>query len=324
MTTILSYTDLLLSETVGILGDVQRKFLLRIKAGAERVVQMIGDLTQEAGIEERWTSPQRQVVDVGKLVESVIAGSHVQLEDKDLRLILDLPDNLPAIQADPDYLRRVLSNLISNACLASTVGGEVRIQAIQSEGGFSLTMGDQKPTAMALWSSRSRIRAAGCRMMRSTRSLTGGAPARRPSDWANRAPDWPWSRRWSRRMAGGSGWKAISGIGATFSVVLPIADGRFDARVPSLPLRISGSDVDEPSFEAGRILVASPPPRWARGAARHTCRTGGITLGEKSPGRGNRAGLERGVGCGFGRAHPAGRRDPEPPGTDPDRRPRPR
>jgi signal transduction histidine kinase len=133
MTTIVSYTDLLLSESVGILGDLQRKFLLRIKAGAERIIQMIGDLTRESGGEERWTSPKRQAVDVGKLVESAVAGSHVQLEDKALTLDLDLPDGLPTIQADPDYLRRALANLISNACMASAVGGRIRVRAAQSD-----------------------------------------------------------------------------------------------------------------------------------------------------------------------------------------------
>jgi signal transduction histidine kinase/GAF domain-containing protein len=134
MTTIISYTDLLLSETVGILGDVQRKFVLRIKAGAERVVQMIGDLTREAGGEEHRTAPQLQAVDINRLVEAAVAGSSVQLGDRSLTLDLTLPNNLPIIHADPDYLRRVLSNLISNACLASAVGGQIQIRAIQSEG----------------------------------------------------------------------------------------------------------------------------------------------------------------------------------------------
>jgi signal transduction histidine kinase len=133
MTTIISYTDLLLSETVGMLEDVQRKFLLRIKAGAERAIQTVSDLTREAGGEEQWTSPQRQAVDINSLVEAAVACSSVQLEDKALKLDLELPDNLPVVQADPDYLRRVLSNLISNACLASSVGGEIQIRATQSE-----------------------------------------------------------------------------------------------------------------------------------------------------------------------------------------------
>lgn len=132
VTTIMNYVDLLLSESVGDLDGAQRKFLTRIKAGAERLVEMSTDLAHEVGGEEGWTRPHRRVVDVNKLVEATVAGSHEQLDESEVTLELDLPGDLPTIKADPDYLRRVLSSLLSNACLASSAGGQVRITTIQS------------------------------------------------------------------------------------------------------------------------------------------------------------------------------------------------
>ncbi|MGD8626697.1 MAG: PAS domain-containing sensor histidine kinase, partial [Anaerolineae bacterium] len=134
ITTIISYTDLLLSEAIGILGEAQRKFLLRIKAGAERMSQMVSALTREAGGEEHWAKPQRQTVDLNKLVETTIAGAHTQLEDRALTLDLDLPEDLPSIKADPDYMRRVVANLLSNACLASSVGSQIQVRTVESAG----------------------------------------------------------------------------------------------------------------------------------------------------------------------------------------------
>jgi signal transduction histidine kinase len=66
------------------------------------------------------------------LIESTVAGTHTQLEDLGVTLELDLPDNLPVVKADPDYLRRALSNLLSNACLASSAGGQIQVQAAQA------------------------------------------------------------------------------------------------------------------------------------------------------------------------------------------------
>jgi signal transduction histidine kinase len=97
---------------------------------------MINSLARETGVEERWTSPQRQPVDVGKLIETAVAQSHVHFEEKHLTLDLDLPAGLPAIEADPDYLKRVLSNLLSNACLASSAGGRIQVQAVQADGRY--------------------------------------------------------------------------------------------------------------------------------------------------------------------------------------------
>lgn len=135
ITTISNYTDLLLGETVGILGEDQREFLLHVNAGAERIVQITGLLAHQAGAEEQWTRPQWQEVDVNRLIEAAIAGNYSHLEDRELRLALEMQEDLPQIKADPDYLRRILANLLSNACLASIEGGQVAIRTAQSVNG---------------------------------------------------------------------------------------------------------------------------------------------------------------------------------------------
>ncbi|MFC2037101.1 ATP-binding protein [Chloroflexota bacterium] len=132
MTTIIGYADLLLSEAMGSVGEVQRKFLLRIKADAERMVQMINDLSLEAGGEGRWSHVQRQSVQVSTLVKGAVADSTGQIEDKTLTLDVQLPDDLPAVEADLDQVQRVLSCLLSNACLASPVGGRIELLAARS------------------------------------------------------------------------------------------------------------------------------------------------------------------------------------------------
>jgi signal transduction histidine kinase len=132
MTTIVSYTDLLLGESVGSLGEEQRRYLMRIKAGAERMIEMTDDLTRIATGEEHLASPKLQELDLSRLIESTAAISHDQFEERGLTLDLELPETLPSIEADPDYLRRVISSLLSNAYLASSVGGKVAVQAVQS------------------------------------------------------------------------------------------------------------------------------------------------------------------------------------------------
>jgi signal transduction histidine kinase len=132
LTAITNDTGLLLAETVGILGNAQRKFLTRIRASAERLTQLTDSLTHEPGDDEYWTAPRRQLVDVNELIEASVAESESQLEARALTLELNLPDDLPTIKADPDRLRQALSTLVLNACLASSAGGQIRVQAMQS------------------------------------------------------------------------------------------------------------------------------------------------------------------------------------------------
>jgi signal transduction histidine kinase len=223
MTTIISYTDLLLSERLGILGDVQRKFMLRIKAGAERIVQMIGDLRRETGGKERWTSLQRQAVDVNKLVEAAVAGSSVQLEDKALVLDLQLPDDLPAVQADPDYLRRVLSNLISNACLASSVGGQIQIKATQSDRisseRASLDLNGDEYVVVSVKDCGGGLseEALGCIFDR-------GRPSQTPLGLGESGAGMALVKTLVEAHGGRLWVETDNGVGATFSVILPVND----------------------------------------------------------------------------------------------------
>jgi signal transduction histidine kinase/GAF domain-containing protein len=130
--TIANYADLLLGEEAGTAPSGQRKYLSRIKTSAERLMQMTVRLTQAAGVGERWSQPQRELVDINKLIKATVVGSQSQLDGQGIMVELDLAADLPAVQADPDGLRRVMSNLLSNASLASSKGTVIQVQSAQS------------------------------------------------------------------------------------------------------------------------------------------------------------------------------------------------
>jgi signal transduction histidine kinase/GAF domain-containing protein len=129
MTSITGYTDLLLSESVGIIGEMQRKFLQRIKANIERMGSMLNDLIGVTAIDSGELYLEPEPIDVGTAIQEAIAAARAQLEERDLSLQLDLEQGLGAIEADPNAFQQVVSNLISNACKASPVGTEIGIKA---------------------------------------------------------------------------------------------------------------------------------------------------------------------------------------------------
>jgi signal transduction histidine kinase len=96
------------------------------------MAQMTNELGREAGAEHQWLAAGHRLVDISDLIEATVATSCSRLEDREIDLQLDLGENLPAVQADPDSLQRVVANLLSNACLATSAGGQVRVEASQS------------------------------------------------------------------------------------------------------------------------------------------------------------------------------------------------
>jgi signal transduction histidine kinase len=71
-------------------------------------------------------------VDIAQLVKKVLQDNEALVRDKGIHLSLDLDENLPALQADPQALHQVFSCLLHNAASATVLNGEVGL-SIQRE-----------------------------------------------------------------------------------------------------------------------------------------------------------------------------------------------
>jgi signal transduction histidine kinase/GAF domain-containing protein len=127
MTSITGYTDLLLGESVGLIGDMQRKFLQRIKANIERMNSMLNDLIGVTAIDAGQLEIRTTLVDMGEVIEDSIIGARAQLEEKELTLELNLPEQMPPVDADTDCVHQIMANLLGNATKCSPVGSTIKV-----------------------------------------------------------------------------------------------------------------------------------------------------------------------------------------------------
>ena len=133
MTSINGYTDLLLNESVGILGEMQRQFLQRVKANIERMSGMLDDLVLATAVDTTPLKLEPEPVNLAEVVEEARLGSAAQFRESSITLQLDLAESLPALHADRDSLCQILSHLLVNACQCSKSGTQVRVSAQRSE-----------------------------------------------------------------------------------------------------------------------------------------------------------------------------------------------
>jgi signal transduction histidine kinase len=129
MTSITGYADLLLGESVGVLTDMQLKFLQRIKANTERMGTMLNDLIGVSAIDADQLKLQIEPLDMAEVIEDTIIGARAQLEEKEIFLDVDMDEDLPLVKADADYARQIMTNLLSNACKCSPAAGRINIRA---------------------------------------------------------------------------------------------------------------------------------------------------------------------------------------------------
>ncbi|HTX92942.1 MAG TPA: ATP-binding protein [Anaerolineales bacterium] len=135
MSSIVGYTDLLMGESVGILGALQRKFIERIKASTERIGGLVDDLIQITNLETGKLEFKAEPIDLNLIIDNAMAYTSTQIREKNITLRLDIPETAPRIQTDRDALQQVLIHLLQNATGATHSEGNITLRVqIQKEG----------------------------------------------------------------------------------------------------------------------------------------------------------------------------------------------
>jgi two-component system phosphate regulon sensor histidine kinase PhoR len=96
---------------------------------AKRLGLLVDDLLSLAQLESSSASLEIGEVQLSELFENVLRDWKERLAGKQLRLIVNLPPDMPPIRADETRLQEVLSNLLENAVKYSRENGEIRLQA---------------------------------------------------------------------------------------------------------------------------------------------------------------------------------------------------
>jgi signal transduction histidine kinase len=114
---------------VGGLSDQQKSFLGTIRFNAERMDTLVSDLNDVTKLQTNNLRIERAAVSFRTIVTETLRPLQKQIQDKGQELILDIPENLPLINADQNRLIQVLTNLISNAHKYSPSGGTIAVNA---------------------------------------------------------------------------------------------------------------------------------------------------------------------------------------------------
>jgi signal transduction histidine kinase len=126
---ILGYTDLLLGESTGILNPMQRKYLERIRIAMERMGGLIDDLLQAFSFSQDEFKFSPREVNLVPLITAAVQDAKDYLQEKEIRLQIDIPEELPTIFADETSLRRAVTSLLRKAGDSSRRSGDVRLKA---------------------------------------------------------------------------------------------------------------------------------------------------------------------------------------------------
>ncbi len=129
MSAIIGYSDFLLSESVGLLGALQKKFLERVKSSTERMNAMVENLIRIASDEAGHIKLSIGMVNINASIDAAIASTQDQIREKNILMRVDIPEELPEIIGDPEAIRLTLIHLLQNAASATPENHEIAIRA---------------------------------------------------------------------------------------------------------------------------------------------------------------------------------------------------
>lgn len=122
------HSELLLSETIGVLSSLQRSSLERIRSLIKHVTMLVENTKAGLGIPPEEVF-KFEIGDMSAVFDEVIADTATQLRQKSINLRIDVPHEIPSPQIDQEVLKQILVQLLQNASSVTPSKGSIGIRA---------------------------------------------------------------------------------------------------------------------------------------------------------------------------------------------------
>ncbi|MDO8755691.1 MAG: ATP-binding protein [Anaerolineales bacterium] len=214
LSSIVGYTELLLSESVGNLGALQRKFVEQIKTSTERLRSLTDDMIRITSLASELDDLKPESVDLNLIVDNAMSETSAQVREKNLSLHLELPKTLATIQGDREALQQIMIHLLQNAGAATPAEGKIRLKVeTRTENGLEFLLIQVADSGGGIASND--LPRVFTRLYRADKDLIQGVGDTGTGlSIAKTLTDAQHGRMWV---------ESEPGVGATFSVLLPLS-----------------------------------------------------------------------------------------------------
>ncbi len=107
--------QLLENKQVGILNEEQQGLLESIKEDSNRLLKITGELLNMTQVESGTMSMNMQPTQPNEIIDYAINATKAAAEQKQVRIEVNVQENIPLVNADSEKTSWVLTNLLSNA-----------------------------------------------------------------------------------------------------------------------------------------------------------------------------------------------------------------
>ena len=119
-----------------------QRFLDIIESHTERLNNLINDLLELSKIESKEIKMEFQPIALREAIEEVVSNFKEALKQKGHIVEIDIPPDFPQVEADPERIEQVFTNLLDNAIKFTPKNGRICIRAVDKEKDIQIEVSD--------------------------------------------------------------------------------------------------------------------------------------------------------------------------------------
>lgn len=136
------YVETLMIKKGELLQADKEKYLAVVHDNIKKLSGLVEQLFQYAKLEANLVTPEKEPFLVNELVSDILMGYQLKATERNVRLNIETPANLPPVFADIALTERVFQNLLDNAFKFTPDGGSVTIHLSETPAGISVQVSD--------------------------------------------------------------------------------------------------------------------------------------------------------------------------------------
>ena len=128
LATIQGYIETILIKADALSEEERKKYMHTIFNSTERLKNLVSELFELSKLEARETKPKPEPFSLAELVQDIQQKNSLLAEEKNIKLEVKFPYDLPMVYADIGMMEKVIQNLLDNAIKFTQVNGNVLIK----------------------------------------------------------------------------------------------------------------------------------------------------------------------------------------------------
>ncbi|MBS0852205.1 two-component sensor histidine kinase [Enterobacter sp. JGM127] len=145
LTSLLGYLETLSLKADSLTPEETKHYLTIALRQGQKVRHLSQQLFELARLEHGSIRPQRERFAPGELISDVVQKFDLIVQTRQLRLKIEVPQQLPMVNADLSMIERVVTNLLDNAVRHTPPGGEIWLKVWQEGEALQMEVSDSGP-----------------------------------------------------------------------------------------------------------------------------------------------------------------------------------